>query len=63
MASNLKPVINRDEYNALNDEDKAKYRVYVSEADVEVKAGLDKLDDPIYAVLNPVSLSNKYAFA
>ena len=41
MASNLKPVINRDEYNALNDEDKAKYRVYVSEADVEVKAGLD----------------------
>lgn len=41
MASNLKPVINRDEYNALNDEDKAKYRVYVSEADAEVKAGLD----------------------
>ena len=50
MSSNLKPVINRDEYNALNDETKAKYRVYVPEADVEVKAGLDLANTEIKAI-------------
>lgn len=49
MASNLKPVINRDEYNALDSDTKAKYRVYVPEADPEIKAGLDLANAEIKA--------------
>ena len=49
MASNLKPIINRDEYNALDAETKAKYRVYVPESDPEVKAELDLANQQIKA--------------
>ena len=49
MASNLKPIINRDEYNALDAETKAKYRVYVPESDPEVKAELDLANEQIKA--------------
>ena len=41
MANTLKPIINGDEYTNLSKEDKAKYRIYVQEADPEIKASLD----------------------
>lgn len=49
MANKLKPIINRDEYYALDDETKAKYRVYVPESDPEIKAELDLANAEIKA--------------
>lgn len=49
MASNLKPIISRDEYYALDDETKTKYRVYVPESDPEIKAELDLANAEIKA--------------
>ena len=49
MASNLKPIINADEYTKLSPEDKAKYRVYLPESDPEVKAGMDLANSGIKA--------------
>lgn len=49
MANNLKPIISRDEYYALDAETKAKYRVYLPESDPEIKAEMDLANAEIKA--------------
>ena len=41
MSSLLKPIINGEEYSKLSVDDKAKYKVYVPESDLEIKSLLD----------------------
>jgi len=49
MKVQLEKVISSEQYSSLKPEDKAKYKVYVAEADPEMKAGLDLANAEIKA--------------